>query len=96
VTIQMSKFGTFLNGRPAAREAALCIQQIVNSFGEYDNIVFDFTNVTVLVPTYADELFRIMKEKYGPEKIKIINTSAAIDEIFRIIEKVAAEQKSPS
>lgn len=75
MTVQMLKFNTVLNGRPATREAALRIQQIVNGEGIKEGVVLDFAGVEVLTPSYADELVRVLREKYGSEKVKITNTS---------------------
>ncbi len=86
MTVQMSKFNNVLNGRPVAREAALRIQQIVNGSAKTEDVVLDFTGVEVLTPSYADELLTVLKEKYGAEKIKIINPSAAISETLQAIE----------
>lgn len=86
--IQMSKFNTVLNSRPAAKEAALRIQQIVNGSTQQENVVLDFTGVEVLTPSYADELLRILKDKYGPEKIEIINTSQTVSETIQAVTSI--------
>lgn len=85
MVIQMSKFNTVLNGRPSAREAILRIQQIISGSVDKEDIVLDFTEVEVLTPSYADELLIGLKEKYNADKIKIINTSPAVSETFKII-----------
>lgn len=68
----MQKFGNLLNGRPAAREAALRVQQLVNGSAT-DDIVLDFAGVEILTPSYADELLRALKEKYGADKVRVEN-----------------------
>lgn len=83
--IQMSKFNTVLNGRPSAKEAASRIQQIVNGSADHEDIILDFTEVQVLTPSYADELLRTLREKYGVNKIKIINTSKAVAETLKAV-----------
>ena len=90
MTIQMLKFNTVLNGRPAAREAALRIQQIVNGSTEREDMVLDFAGVEVLTPSYADELLRTLKEKYGSEKVKIVNASNAVEETFQAVASVSS------
>lgn len=85
--IQMLKFNTVLNGRPSAKEAVLRIQQIVNGSADKEDIVIDFNGVEILTPSFADELLNGLREKYGVDKIKIINTSQAVSETIRVVEK---------
>jgi len=85
MTVQMSKFNTVLNGRPAAKEAALRIQQIVNGSADKEDIALDFLGVEVLTPSYADELLQALKDKYGSEKIRIVNTAPTVSETLRAI-----------
>jgi len=81
----MSKFNTVLNGRPSAKEAALRIQQIINGSTERENVILDFAGVEVLTPSYADELLRTLREKYGADKVETINTSKAVDETLKAV-----------
>ncbi|MDP2930728.1 MAG: STAS-like domain-containing protein [bacterium] len=85
MTIQMLKFNTVLNGRISAKEAASRIQQIVNGSAEREDVVLDFAEVEVLTPSYADELLRVLREKYGVDKVEIINTSKAVAETIRAV-----------
>lgn len=85
----MLKFNTVLNGRPSAKEAASRIQQIVNGSAEREDVVLDFAGVEVLTPSYADELLRTLKEKYGSEKVRIINASNAVVETFNAVASVS-------
>lgn len=91
--ILMSKFNTVLNGRPAAREAALRIQQIVNGSADKEGVVLDFSGVEVLTPSYADELMRTLNEKYGSEKVIITNTSKAVAETFQAVMKLTSSPR---
>ncbi len=85
MVIQISKFNSVLNGRPAAKEAALRIQQIVNGSAEKEDVVLDFSGVEVLTPSYADELLKALKDKYGSEKVKIVNTAPSVSETIHAI-----------
>lgn len=77
--IEMRKFGTLLNGRPAGREGALRLFQIVNGTKDDDEIVLDFKGVEVLTPSFAGEFINQIKEKYSDKKkIKAINTNALV------------------
>lgn len=71
----MLKFGTLLNGRPAGKEAALRIVQIVNGSAGQGDIVLDFAGVEILTPSFADEVLHALKNKYGDERVKIENTN---------------------
>ncbi len=92
MTIQMLKFNTVLNGRPSAKEAASRIQQIVNGSAEREDVVLDFSGVEVLTPSYADELLRALKEKYGSDKVKTINTSNAIAETLKAVADLVSQE----
>lgn len=81
----MLKFNTVLNGRPATRETALRIQQIVNGSVDKEDIVLDFSGVEVLTPSYADELLKALKDKYGSEKVRVINTAPTISETLQAV-----------
>ncbi len=70
--IPLNKFGTLLNGRPAAREAALRLFQIINGSADKEDVLLDFAGVEILTPSYASELLHLLKEKYG-DKIKFEN-----------------------
>ncbi len=72
--IEMRKFGILLNGRPAGREAALRVVQIVNGSAEKEEIILDFSGVEILTPSFADEFLHAVRNKYGYDKIKIENT----------------------
>jgi len=84
MTIQMSKFNTVLNGRPAAKEAILRIFQIVNGSIEKENVILDFSDVEILTPSYADELLRELKKKYN-NKVEVINTSSMAADTMKAI-----------
>lgn len=87
----MLKFNTVLNGRPSAKEAASRIQQIVNGSAEREDVVLDFAGIEVLTPSYADELLRILRAKYGVDKVKTINTSEAVTETFNAVAALSKE-----
>lgn len=85
MTIEILKFNSVLNGRPAAKEAALRIQQIVNGSAVKEDVVLDFSGVEVLTPSYADELLRTLENKYGSDKVKIINTAPSVSETMHAV-----------
>jgi len=74
MTIKMIKFGILLNSRPAGKEVALRMFQMINGFIDEKEIILDFAGVEILTPSFADELIHSLKDKYGEErKIKIEN-----------------------
>jgi len=77
--IEMIKFGRLLNSRPAGREAALRIVQMVNgSTKDKEEIILDFAEVEILTPSFADELLHLLKEKYKNKEIKLENTETPV------------------
>ena len=75
--IEMKKFGDILNGRPAGREAYLRVVQITNGSSSDQEIVLDFAGVEILTPSFADELLRLLREKYGEDGVRLENTESA-------------------
>ena len=76
--VQMEKFGKLLNGRPAAREAFLRLVQIINGSGTSEGVVVDLSGVEILTPSYADELLRSLREKYGSDKVSVENAETEV------------------
>ena len=87
--IQMGKFGKLLNSRPAGKEVALRIFQIINGAVENKEIVLDFAGVEILTPSFADELIHQLKERYKEDKIiKTVNAeTSTVKDVLGIIEK---------
>ena len=84
----MKKFGIVLNGRPAGREAALRLFQIVNGSDDKEKIILDFSDVEILTPSFADELLHLIRDKYGIERIAIENVeTSAVKDTISAIEK---------
>lgn len=68
----MSKFGKFLISRPAGREALLAAQAYTIPKDTKEQIELDFSQVTVITPSWADEFFHGLEETYGKGKINIV------------------------
>ncbi len=85
----MRKFGTLLNSRPAGKEVALRMFQIINGAVEDKEIVLDFAGVEILTPSFADELIHQLKERYKEKKIvKTINAeTSTVKDVLGFIEK---------
>ncbi len=76
--IEMKKFGAILNSRPDGREAALRLFQIVNGTEE-TMVTIDLEGVDVLTPSFADEFFTLINDRYkGNKKINIVNANTPV------------------
>lgn len=65
--------------------------QIINGSADKEDVVLDFSAVEVLSPSFADELLSQLNEKYGMDKVKIVNAkSAAVSETLEAIKLVKA------
>lgn len=75
MTIEMQKFGTILNSRPAGREAFLAFRpQLLHALKPEETITLDFQHVQVLTPSFADEFVTPLVEQH-PEKIAFQHTT---------------------
>lgn len=86
--IEMKKFGAILNSRPDGREAAMRLFQIVNGTDE-KKVAIDFDGVQVLTPSFADEFFTLVHERYaGKKEIDITNANTpVIKSALKVLEK---------
>src|SRR4051794_5441566 len=89
MTIQMSKFGTVLNARPAGRESFLAISPTLpplapagqpsldlNGSSDAETIDLDFSGVEVLTPSFAEEFIIGLLDRY-PGRVRFRNTDNA-------------------
>jgi len=84
--IKLNKFGKLLNGRPSAREDFLRLLQIAEGSTE---VILDLEGVEILTPSYADELYHSLSDKFGAGNIKVINLQTALvrDTLKAVMEK---------
>ena len=74
MVVKISNFGDVLMSRPAGREAFLMANAYVfKELSKDDKIIFDFDEVKVLAPSWADEFISGIKKDY-PNEIRYINT----------------------
>lgn len=88
MTVEMKKFGAILNSRPDGREAALRLFQIVNGTDD-KKVVIDLDGVVVLTPSFADEFFTLINERYaGKKDIDIVNANTpVVKSALKVLEK---------
>ena len=72
--IKVSNFGDILLSRPAGREAFMMAKAYVFKELKTDEVItFDFDEIKVLTPSWADEFISGVKNEYANE-IQYINT----------------------
>lgn len=70
----MKKFGDFLTSRAAGREAYLAARAYILPHAQDETLELDFTGVKVLTPSWIDEFFLGLEEKFAQENIQIVPT----------------------
>lgn len=65
----------FLVSRSQAR-------RIVKGLDEFDEIVFDFSNVKSIAQAFADEIFRVFRNNHPNIKIFPINTNKSVSKMI--------------
>ncbi|WP_022932584.1 STAS-like domain-containing protein [Treponema bryantii] len=74
MTVQIIKFGDMLMGRPAGKDAFLLAEShLFNSLNEAEEVIFDFADVKVLAPSWADEFISGFKNLHK-NSLSFINT----------------------
>jgi hypothetical protein len=63
--IKLNKFGEILTSREAGREALSAFMPTLNSISNNEKITIDFSGVSVLTPSWADEFIRPLLEKHN-------------------------------
>ena len=69
--IELKKFGKILSSRPDGKEAFLAIRPTLNL--NADVVEIDFSGITALGPSWADEFLTALKEVYG-NKVKYLRS----------------------
>lgn len=80
----MKKFGLILNSRQAGRDAVLSVKQVANGTSNGE-LIFDFSGVEVLTPSFADEFSVGIKKIYPNKTIKYqgYEGNAVIEDVLR-------------
>ncbi len=79
VVISISELGG-TSTRTAGRQARTYAQNIINSTA--NTVVLDFSGITIVSSSYADEFVRKLLTINGLERVKVYNTSPTIDVIL--------------
>lgn len=90
MVLELKKFGIILNNRATAREAVLRVRQIVNGEKDtLDDLVLDFTDVSIVTPSFADEFISGLKNLFPKKKIKFKGTESnqVLQDVLHTIEQ---------
>lgn len=84
--LEMKKFGRILSSRPAGREAFLASRAyVLNLQDQKEYIELDFTGITALGPSWADEFYQGLKEHFS-NPIKVISGgNASVIHVFEFL-----------
>ncbi len=88
--IEMLKYGKFLRNREEGGLAYRKLRDEVQASTVDDIFVFNFTGVYVMAPSYADEVFGNLQEKF-PDKIFI---EAHTDHAFKVSLETVEETRA--
>ena len=84
--IEVNKFGKMLISRPAGKEAFLAAKAYLFPEVSGDEIVFDFSGVEVLSPSWADEFITGIKDLYSNKNLMFIHTeNESVAETLKIL-----------
>lgn len=87
--IEIKKFGTILNSRPAGKEAALTIKAYIKP-ENHENIELDFSGVISVGPSWLDEVLAALKKEYGKDRIIILPTdNSSVNESLKVISELS-------
>ncbi len=74
MTIELKKFGNMLISRPAGKEALLVARAYTLPKDFNEKIVFDFSGVDVLAPSWADEFITALVGEVGKDRVSFEHT----------------------
>ena len=85
--IEIKKFGTILNSRPAGKDAALSIKAY-NQPGPNENIELDFSGVISVGPSWLDEVLSSLQNEYGKDRVTCLpSDNASVNASLQTISK---------
>jgi hypothetical protein len=84
--IEIKKFGTILNSRPAGRDAALTIKAYIQPNTD-ENIELDFSGIISVGPSWLDEVLTYLRNEYGKDRVICLATdNASVNESLKVID----------
>jgi hypothetical protein len=94
VIIPVRKFGEILVSRPAGREHALIMRSSFRPATSDETIELDFTGVSVVAPSWLDEVLTLLRQEYGDRVRCAPSSNASVEESLKTLESVRAQQES--
>lgn len=84
--LELKKFGNILSSRPAGRDAWLGAQAyLFDNLKSEEKIEVDFSGVSVLSPSWAEEFLSKLKEKFGERVIFLPSNNPSVKASLEII-----------
>jgi len=84
--IELKKFGTILNSRPAGKDAALTIKAYFHPRPD-ENIELDFSGVIAVGPSWLDEVLSFLRKEFGSDRVVCLKTdNASVIESLKVID----------
>lgn len=85
--IDLSKFGTTLLSRPLGKEAFLAFKSQLINLKKEEKIELDFSLISVLTPSWADEFITPLIETYGA-RVTLLNTeNSSVQATLKILKE---------
>ena len=84
--LELKKFGTLLNSRPAGKEAYLAAKAYTLPRDNAEPIEVDFTGVEVLTPSWADEFITPLLHDFSDRVTLLPSSNASVKAALEIIE----------
>jgi len=76
--LELSKFGNILSSRPAGKEAYLSARAYLLPKDKNEKVEVDFTGVSVLSPSWADEFLTPIKNDFGQNLILLPSDNSSV------------------
>jgi hypothetical protein len=73
--IEFRKFGTTLTSRQAGKEAFSAFAPFLRDLVQHENVEVDFDGVTTFSPSWVDEFLTGLENRYGAERMFLLNTN---------------------
>ncbi len=85
--LELSKFGNILSSRPAGRDAWLSAKAyLLDKLKPKEKIEVDFSGVSVLSPSWAEEFLTQLKQNYPKQVIFLPSDNPSVKASLEIIE----------
>lgn len=85
--LELSKFGNILSSRPSGRDAWLSAQAyLFDKLKPKEKIEVDFSNVSVLSPSWAEEFLTQLKKTYSGRVVFLPSDNPSVKASLEMVE----------